>query len=332
MDSRPPLVSVIIPCRNEEKFVGRCLDSVIAQTYPQENMEVLVVDGKSEDATAKIVDDYSRRHSFIRRIENPKKITPVAMNLGIGEARGSIIIRLDAHSVYPPEYAEKCVSYLEKYDADNVGGIRKAVPADNTETAKAIALTLSSFFGVGNAHYQTGTREPRSVDTVFGGCYRKEIFKRIGLYNEKLVRSQDMELNIRLTRAGGKIMLVPDLVVSYFPKSTLKSSFVHNVKDGIWAILPMKYGVALKLRHFALLLFALAVGALFVASLWHPVFGYLGLVAAAAYVLALLFFSFAIALREKNVLLVPFLLAAFAARHAGYGAGSLVGLVKLVLP
>jgi len=303
---------------------------VIAQTYPKEKMEVLVVDGKSEDASATIVLSYAQRYPFIRLVENPKKVTPAAMNIGIENARGDIIIILGAHAVYPPDYAEKCVSYLEKYGADNVGGIRKAMPAKDTKTANAIALSFSSFFGVGNARYQTGTKEPRSVDTVFGGCYRKEIFKKIGLFNENLVRSQDMELNIRLARAGGKIILVPDLVVSYFPKSTLKDFFVHNVKDGVWAILPLKYGVSLKLRHFAPLLFVTTLLVPAVLALWYPPAIFVALAALVLYLSTMSIVSFAITLRVQHPVLFPFLIAAFAVRHFGYGIGSLVGVVKLV--
>ena len=331
MDPHRPLVSVIVLCRNQDRFIARCLESVIAQTYPKEKLEVLVVDGKSEDASATIVHGYAQRYPFIRLVENPKRVTPAAMNIGIGNAKGDIIIILGAHSVYPPDYAEKCVSYLEQYGADNVGGIRRAMPANNTRTANAIALTFSSFFGVGNARYQTGAKEPRPVDTVFGGCYRKEIFKKIGLFNEKLVRSQDMELNIRLARAGGKIILVPDLVVSYFPKSTLKDFFVHNVKDGIWAILPLKYGAApLKLRHFTPLLFVTTLLMSAVLTPWYPPLIFITLAVLALYLSAMSIASFAIVLREKRPALFPFLVAAFAVRHFGYGIGSLIGLVKPV--
>lgn len=331
--SRPlPFISIIIPCRNEEKFIAKCLDSVLAQTYPKEKIGVLVVDGESEDATRNIVKSYTQQYPFIRLIENHKKITATAMNIGIGQANGTIILRLDAHSIYASDYAEKCVLYLEKYEADNVGGIRKAMPAQNTETAKAIALTFSSFFGVGNAYYQTGTKNPRSVDTVFGGCYRKEIFKKIGLYNEKLVRSQDMELNIRLKRAGGKIILVPDIIIFYFPKPTFKEFLRHNIADGIWAILPLKYGAPLfKLRHLLPLFFVSGlIGGSALGIIFRPVL-FLTLLVLGIYLLTSLSFSVQTAKRERRFLLVPFLILAFTTRHFGYGIGSLIGIVKLII-
>ena len=325
------IVSVIIPCRNEEKFIAKCLDSVLAQTYPKNKMEVLVIDGESGDKTAEIVGSYSEKYPFIRVIKNPKKITPAAMNMGIKEAHGEVVVRLDAHSIYPSDYIEKGVGYLKKLQADNVGGIRRAVPAKKTMAAKAIALTFSSFFGVGNARYQTGTEKPREVDTVFCGFYRKEIFKKIGFYNENLVRSQDMEFNIRLKRNGGKIILVPDITIQYFPKSDFGAFFRHNIKDGIWAIVPLKFGVRLKLRHFIPLFFVLGLFGSFVLSFWYYPFIFATLGIAVLYLSAALYFSAKLLTEENNGSLLLFLVTAFAVRHFGYGIGSLIGLVKLIL-
>ena len=323
-------VSVIIPCRNEEKFIAGCLDSILAQTYPKEKMEVLVVDGESTDKTPEVVDSYSKKHPLIRLVKNTGKVTPTAMNIGISESRGEVIVRIDAHSVYPVDYIEKGIRYLEKYKADNVGGIRRATPAKDTRTAKAIALTFSSFFGVGNAHYQTGTREPREVDTVFCGFYRRGIFEKIGPYNEKLIRSQDMELNIRLKKAGGRIILVPDVMVRYFPKSTFGAFFKHNLRDGIWAIVPFKYGVRLKLRHFIPLFFVLGVFGPLILSIWYYPFIFLTAGVIIAYLSAAFYFSARLLNKDNGLLVFPFIVTAFTIRHFAYGLGSLIGLFKLL--
>lgn len=332
---RPPnfekIISVVIPCRNEKNFIGPALDSLLAGDYPRERMEILVVDGQSDDGTREVLADYAKKYPLLKILDNPKKITPTAMNIGVRQARGDVIVRLDAHSIYPPDYIKKCVRYLDEYQAANVGGIRRAVPSRDTKIAKVIALTFSSFFGVGNAYYQTGTREPREVDTVFCGCYRKETFQKIGLYNENLVRSQDMEFNIRLKRAGGKIILVPDLIISYFPKSTLKEFFDHNVKDGLWAILPMKYGVRLKLRHFIPLFFVVGIIGPLIISIWYWPLIYLAIGIVILYLLMAIFFSSRIAVKEKKIILIPFLIAAFATRHFGYGIGSITGLIRLII-
>src|SRR4030067_2393082 len=141
------IVSVIIPCRNEEKFIDRCLDSIIANDYPKEDLEVLVVDGMSEDRTEEIVKKYTERFSFIKLLSNLKKIIPSALNIGIQNANGSIIIRMDAHNVYSKDYISKCVNYLIEYNVDNVGGIWVTLPGKNTIVAESIALALSHPFG-----------------------------------------------------------------------------------------------------------------------------------------------------------------------------------------
>lgn len=214
-------VSIIIPCRNEEKFIGKCLDSIIAQDYPIDNLEVLVVDGMSEDNTRKIVKNYIQKYSFVKLLENPQKIVPTALNIGIKNAKGDIFIIMGAHSIYEKDYIFKCVKYLHAYDVDNVGGIGITLPGDNTIIAKSIALALSHPFGVGNAYFRIGSKEPRYVDTVPFGCYKREVFDRIGLFDEDLVRNQDDEFNLRLIKNGGKILLGPDIISYYYARDSI---------------------------------------------------------------------------------------------------------------
>ena len=290
-----PFVSIIIPCRNEEKFIGKCLDSILAQDYPKDRLEVLVVDGMSEDGTREIVERYTdmslRARSLachceqseaisardklrnlgiatslpalamtLKLLDNPKKVTPCALNIGIKNAKGEIILWMSAHSRYEKDYISKCVKYLKEYDADNVGGVMITLPRDNAFIGKAIATVLSHPFGVGNSVFRTGAKEPKWVDTVFGGCYKKEVFDKIGLFNESLVRSQDMEFNLRLKKTGGKILLAPDIVSYYYPKSNLKDFFIHNFEDGSWVTYPLKFGIkAFSWRHLIPLFFILGL-------------------------------------------------------------------------
>ena len=326
------LVSVIIPCRNEEKFIGKCLDSVIANDYLKDNLEILVIDGMSDDKTREILKDYSQKYNFIRMIDNPKKFTPFALNIGVKNAKSEIIIRLDAHSIYNKDYISKCIKYLKEYEVDNVGGIWKIMPSEKTLINKAIALVSSSFFGAGNAYYRMGySKGPKFVDTVFLGCYKKETFEKIGLYNENLARSYDMEFNSRLRKAGGKILLFPDIITYYYPKPTLKEFFGHNLLDGIWAIYPLKFGASLKLRHYVPFIFVLSLIFSLISSFFFKPTIYLFLFIIGLYLLASLFFSISIAIREKNLGLFFVLPLAFACRHFGYGLGSLIGLIKLIL-
>ncbi len=141
-------------------------DSIIAQDYSKDRIEVLVVDGRSTDRTREVVEKYTQKYSFIKILDNPQKIVPTALNTGIRQAKGEVIIRMDAHNIYEKSYISKCVRYLKKYNVDNVGGICVTLPADNTIVAQSIALALSHSFGVGNAYFRIGSKKTRLVDTV----------------------------------------------------------------------------------------------------------------------------------------------------------------------
>ncbi len=331
-----PFVSVTIPCRNEEKFIGRCLDSLIANDYLKNRLEILVINGASTDGTKKIIDEYSRKHPFIKVLENPRITTPISMNLGVKNAKGDIIMIAGAHSTYNPDYISKSVRYLEEYGADNVGGALETKPAVNTYPARAIALALSSFFGTGGASFRVGglpapAGKPQWVDTAFGGCFRREVFQKIGYFNENLTRSQDMEFSIRLHKAGGKILFAPDILTTYYPKTTFKDFWKHNIKDGIWAILPLKFGAPLfKPRHLLPFIFVLTLVLSGILGTTLTEAKSIFALAAGAYFAVSLFFSTRIAAREKDIILLPFLIIAFAVRHFAYGIGSLIGLFKLI--
>lgn len=309
------MISVIIPCRNEEKFISECLESIINNDYPKEQLEVLVVDGMSEDKTREIVKKYCQQYSFLKLLENPKKITPAALNIGIKNSKGEIIIKMDAHALYEKDYISKCVKYLKTSGADNIGGVLRTLPAKNTLWARAIAHCLSHPFGAGTSYFRTGVKTPRWVDTVAFGCYKKEIFEKIGLFNENMAQVEDFELNWRLRKAGGKIMLFPDIKAFYYPSSdNLKDFFKHNFTDGIWATYPLKYGFEVSLRHLIPLILVLTLPL----SIW-------------LYIPISLFFSTQIAFHGKDIRLFFAMPLAFGARHIGYGIGSIWGLVKILI-
>jgi glycosyltransferase involved in cell wall biosynthesis len=213
-----PLVSVVVPCRNESRYIAGCLDSIVASNYPKGRLEILVADGQSEDGTRAIVERYAARDPRITLIDNPSRTTPAGLNRAIRSASGSIIIRMDAHVLYPEHYICALVDALEETGADNVGGVLETVPGDASARGRAIAIGLSHPFGVGNSHFRTGTSERRDVDTVPFGCYRREVFERIGLFDEELIRNQDDELNFRLLRNGGRVLLLPEVSSRYFAR------------------------------------------------------------------------------------------------------------------
>jgi len=325
-------VSIIIPCRNEETYIAQCLDSLATQNYPKERLEVLVVDGESEDRTRDRVKPYIDRHPFMRLLDNPRRIIPAAMNIGIKNAKGDIIMKMDAHASYDSDYITRCAQALKKYDADNVGGVLATLPSDTTLQAKAIAYGLSHPLGVGSSPFRKSStvKTPREADTVAFGCYKKDVFKRIGLYNEHLARSSDMELNLRLKRAGGKIMLIPDIVAYYYPARTFLAFWNHNVNDGIWATYPMRFTKKpLSLRHYVPLLFVLIVIALIVLGLLNIRFFFGGVFLFLLYLLAAVTSSIAIAIKEQRAIYLLLIPIAFFIRHIGYGIGSLIGIGKI---
>ncbi|RJQ16380.1 MAG: glycosyltransferase family 2 protein [Nitrospiraceae bacterium] len=328
-----PPVSVIIPCRNEEKFIEGCLDSIAASDYPKDNLEVLVIDGMSGDATRDIIRRCIQRSPFIKLLDNPKRITPCALNTGIRHAKGEIIVRMDAHARYERDYISKCVRYLNEYDADNVGGTMITLPRDNTVVGKAIVTALSHRFGVGNSAFRTGAKGPKWVDTVFGGCYRREIFERIGLFNEELVCSQDMEFNKRLKREGGRILLVPEIISYYHARSDFKSFVRHNFRNGVWAIVPFIYTDAMpvSLRHIIPVFFVAGLFGSAALSFYSMPFLWLFYMIGVPYFLANLYFSGAIAVERldfRYALLMP---VVFASLHIPYGLGSVKGLLRTMV-
>lgn len=327
-----PLVSIIVPCRNEEKFISRCLGSIVANTYPQDKLEILVVDGMSEDRTRRILQGYARKCSFLRILNNPEKVTPCALNSGIKDAKGELIIWMSAHSEYEQGYVSKCIKYIKEFDADAVGGIIKPIPRTNGLVGKSICIAISHPFGVGSSAHKTGAGGPRLIDTAFGVCYKKEVFQKIGLFNEKLIRGQDMEFSLRMKKAGLKILLVPEIISYYYARSGLRSFAKHNFTNGVWALLPFRYTniIPISLRHLVPLIFVLSLVGSLILSLLLGFFWWVFLSIILSYGIVNLYFSSRIATKEKDLRLLFVMPAAFTIFHFSYGLGSVLGLAKCI--
>ena len=245
------MITVVCPIYNEEKYIARCIESIMEQDYPKSDMEVLFVDGMSTDHTRAIIEEYLPRCPYLRVIDNPQRIVPYAMNAGIKAAKGDVIIRLDAHALYPSNYFSELVRKLYELNADNVGAVCRTLPANDTPKCKAIAAALSSAFGMGNSYFRIGAKEIKQVDTVPFGCYRKDVFDRIGPYDNDLVRNQDDELNARLIKHGGKIYLIPYIVVDYFARDTIKKTGKMFYQYGLYKpLVNKKLGSPATVRQF----------------------------------------------------------------------------------
>lgn len=329
--NRLPFVSVVVPCRNEVRYIGPCLDSLLANDYPKDKMEILVIDGMSDDGTRGIVTAYAYQYSFIKLIDNPKKNATAAMNLGVKTAKGQTIAIIGSHATYTPTYLSQCENALTLYNVDNVGGIVKILPRSDTRVAKALTIILSHPFGSGAVHYRIGAKQPKLVDTVFGGCYRREVFDQIGLFNEDLARSQDSDFNIRLRRAGGKILLDPKIECHYYVRSTLGEFTRHVFDDGRWSFYPLKFGsIAFYPRHLVPLAFvsSLGISLLLAPFFWFFQILFAGL--AGLYVVCSLFFALQIAVKERDSKYVLLMVVVFGARHFAHGLGTLYGLLQVL--
>lgn len=323
-------VTIIIPVLNEERYIGSCLESIVSNDYPKNLMEVLVIDGISSDKTRDIVKDYQSNYPFIKLVGNPKKIVPVAMNIGISLATGNYIIRADAHSIYPMNYICKLIEWSEKLGADNVGAILETEINYRSKKSNSIKEVLSDEYGVGNSFYRVGANEVREVDTVPFGCYRKEIFGKYGLYDERLDRNQDIELNKRIKNKGGKIYLIPDVKCTYYARDNFKDLSKNNFLNGMWNILTIYYTKSfnvLSIRHFVPLFFVLSILIPFLLSILKLKIIYFSIVVLIIYFSVIIGRS--IKLKERNSSIF-YLTMSFVVLHFSYGFGSLVGILKVV--
>jgi succinoglycan biosynthesis protein ExoA len=327
-----PFVSIIIPCYNEEKYIAQCLDSVVAGDYPLDQMEVLVVDGGSTDRTRDVLGGYSKQHPVVRMVDNPHRLKPHALNIGIKTAKGDIFIRMDAHALYDKSYVSKSVKYLEEYQSDNVGGIRKTLPDGNSIVAKSIAISISHPFAAGNAVYRTGAKGFKWVDTVFGGCYRRETFQKIGLFNETLVRGQDREFNIRLQKAGGKILFAPDIICYYYARGSLRRYVPWIYSAGLTPFFVSRL-IRKRIYSWRNLVpptFVISLVMLPILSFLHSTFFWLFGAEMITYLTCALIASNAIANQEQDYRYFLSMLIIFFLTHVVYGFGSLVGLFSPV--
>jgi len=328
-----PRLSVVVPCKNEEKFIAQCLDSILRNDYPMDRIEILVVNGMSTDATLSIVTRYASEYPVIKVLNNIKEITPAGLNLGIMASSGDVVFRIDAHARVAPDYLRRCVERLRSEDADNVGGAMRTLPYDSSISAHSIALCMSHKFGVGNSVFRTGSNRPAFTDTVFGGCYRKKIFAQLGLFNEDLPRTQDIEFNQRLRKSGGRILLDPSIKCDYFASPNLRSFANHNFEDGVWSILPFAYSrvVPVRPRHLVPLLFLATMIIFGSLGIWlRPAWMAL-IIECSAYTGASIAFSLQVSRRESNAFLFFTMPFVFALRHFAYGLGSTYGAAVLLM-
>ena len=314
--------------RNEEKYIEACVASIFAQDYPAEQMEVLFVDGRSEDSTVALLHEMQKAHPQIVVLDNPNRTVPYAMNIGIRESRGEVIVRLDAHAEYPADYVRLSVETLLSRDCDNAGGVFET--RGRGFMGEAIAEMLRTPLGVGNATYRL-TTEDGYVDTVPFGCFRRALFERIGGFDERMTRNQDNELNFRIRKNGGKIYLNHNIRVLYYCRDTMRGIMKMGFMNGKWNVITMTLVPgSMGVRHFVPLAFVLSTILLVLLTLLTRSMLFGGLLALewGAYLLLDCFYAYTIA-REKGWRFFPVEVILYPAFHFAYGFGSLRGITAL---
>ncbi len=325
-------VSVIVPCRNEIRYIRAFLDSVHRQELGRIEMEVLIADGMSEDGTRLVLREFERKFADIRVLDNPEKIAPTGLNRMIREARGEIIIRMDVHTTYARDYVRSCVEVLNETNADNVGG--PALTRADGYIARAIALAFHTPFATGGAKF----RNPRYeglVSTVPYGCWRKSTLERVGLFDEELVRGQDDELNFRIVSSGGTVWQSPRIISWYRPRTSMSALFWQYFQNGYWKVRVLrKHGRPASWRNLvpgscllagAILLLCAAAASLGGLTWWRDIFLADCFTLAALYFIASFATAFSVAKRQGWAFF-PCLPIVFVVYHFSYSLGFVLAL------
>jgi glycosyltransferase involved in cell wall biosynthesis len=327
-----------MPVRNEEAYLERSLGSVLRQDYPEDRLEVIVADGRSTDGSRRLVETLAENPGqdrnpgpAVRWVDNPKRIAPTGLNAAIAVARGDIVVRVDGHCEIAPDYVRRCVEHLRDGELAGVGGPIETV--GESPRAEAIAVAMSSSFGVGGSPFRTaslggtGDPQPRWVDTIAFGAYPRSVLKAAGPFDEELVRNQDDEYNYRLRKAGGRLLLAPNVRSRYYSRATLRSLWRQYFQYGFWKVRVLqKHPRQMSWRQFVPPAFVGGLGIALALALLSPWQGPL-LAVAGAYVAANGLATLLTAAR-RGWRFLPWLPLLFAILHLGYGSGFLLGLVR----
>jgi glycosyltransferase involved in cell wall biosynthesis len=345
---------MVVPCRNEGGQIQAVLRSILAQREPAGGFEIVLADGGSTDGTREILQKAARTDPRIRMVDNPKRIVPTGLNAAIRAAHGEIILRMDAHTEYAPDYVLRCVEVLEQTGAANVGG--PARTKADTCMGRAIAAAYHSSFSVGGARFHDPNYEGY-VDTVTYGCWPRSTFEKFGLFDEEFVRNQDDEHNLRINRGGGKVYQSPKIKSWYRPRGSLRALFNQYMQYGYWKVrVIQKHKLPASWRHLVPGTFVLTLATLLMLSAFgavrstlapHPqipalgtqifIYGFspsgfsLSLLAVLGTYISAVFVASVFTAAKTEWKLLPLLPMVFACYHLGYGVGFLRGVWSFVV-
>jgi succinoglycan biosynthesis protein ExoA len=323
-------VSIIVPCYNEESTIAQLLDAIFHQTFPVKDIEVIIADGQSTDATRERIHDFSQLHPdlSIRVINNPRRYIPSALNRAIEASTGEYIVRMDAHSIPERDYVSTCIADLDAGKGENVGGVWKIVPPRDHWISKSIALAASHPLGVGDARYRYSSK-PGWVDTVPFGAFRRELFDRIGNYDEDLLTNEDYEFNARIKRNGGRIWFNPQIRCTYYARENLNALARQYWRYGFWKWRMLKKDpTTLRWRQALPPLFVGILLLSAVTSPWILWSRYLLAAVITLYVITLFLSSSLTMKRSTSLWTIVGVPLAIATMHITWGAGFLWSMVK----
>lgn len=324
-----PCVSVIVPCYNEEATIQLLLEAIDAQTYPRQDIEVIIADGMSSDRTRQRIAEFQARHPdlAVRIVDNSRRNIPAGLNCAIQAARGEIIIRLDAHCMPHTDYFAGCISALEQGKGDNVGGVWEIQAGGTSWQARAIAVAAAHPLGVGDARYRY-TETAQQVDTVPFGAYRRSLVEKIGFYDENLLTNEDYEFNVRVRQSGGVIWLDPAIRSVYFARDTYTGLVRQYARYGYWkARMLRRYPGTLRWRQALppAFVFSLTISALL--AFFFPIIGVLFVIELSAYALILLLVGLHGAWKHSDLALVLGVPLAIASMHLAWGSAFLWSMI-----
>lgn len=326
-----PFVTVIISCRNEVYTVRDCVVSLLDANYPSERFEILIVDGVSNDGTKDVLADLEKQYKNFRWLTNENKTKPVALNIGIRESESDLVIICDAHAEYPRGFIGRNVDLMSETGADDVGGLT-VTKSVGTVQADVVCNLFTNPFAIGNAKHRSSSAGStvREVETVFGGCYRRDTILRVGPFNEKLTRTQDREYNIRLRMAGGRIMLDPKIKCGYYPRATLSAYLKWLFGASYWLQYAWRFTdeKMIRIRNYVPIVFVLWHFVVPLAFVIDPIAGVIATVPFLLYAMIAFWSGVSELIKGSRLpvaLLMPLMLYL---NHLVYGLGAIWGIVK----
>ena len=325
----PPTASIIVPCYNEQATIRLLLEAIYVQTYPRQEIEVLISDGQSSDGTRQVIQAYQDEYPdlSIRVLDNPQQSIPSALNIAIRAAKGEYIIRMDAHSKPYPDYVERCIRALEFGKGDNVGGVWEIQPGGTGWLAGSIAVAAAHPLGVGDAHYRVGG-EAKAVDTVPFGSYRRSYAMQIGMYDESLLTNEDYEFNTRIRSAGGTVWFDPSIRSIYYSRGNILALANQYFRYGYWkGKMLRRYPGTLRWRQLLPPLFAASLFVFSVVGLFIPVFRWILLFEVGIYLLVLMTVGLSLALKKADLSLIIGFPLAVATMHVSWGCALLWSII-----